>query len=56
MAFNPHEGFTSSIPKPKPKPKPQSSVYQGPPSGSGSTTSTSYGQNNAHKQFLTIYL
>ena len=54
MAFNPHEGFTSSIPKPKPKPKPQSSVYQGPPSGSGSTTSTSYGQNNAQQQLAAI--
>ena len=54
MAFNPHEGFTSSIPKPKPKPKPQSSLYQGPPSGSGSTTSTSYGQNNAQQQLAAI--
>ena len=52
---SPHgPGFTSSIPKPKPKPKPQSSVQYGPPGGSGSTTSSSYGQNSAQNQLAAI--
>ena len=39
-------GFSSSKPsKPKKPKKPSSSVNQGPPSGSGSSGSSSYGQS-----------